>query len=278
VVAVLVKGLLFKLDDVLSSEARLTVGLYHRVAQRLARRPGGPAVRSVLLSLLVSQQEGDRGARAWNRLYHAVPEVPRIIGYSDLLQLVKKTVPVGTLFQGFRELAQALDQVGVRTAVMAGPYCRLQENKVEALRLEELFGTVVYTDFFCRNPRQAVYGAIRKLLEMWKGLKPAEVAYIADDPASDIAAARMAGLHTLRLRLHPTRHEADEPRSALERAEREFTTVHELIEALCRYYRIEIDTVLPGEWDYYLKPCPWRLMPRKRHINETRRILPVKRK
>ena len=267
---VLVKGLLFKLDDVLSSEARLTVGLYHRVAYRLSKRPGGPDIRAVLLSLLISQEEGAADSRAWNRLYHAVPEIPRIIRYTDLLQLVKKTLPVGTLFQGFRELAAVLQEIGVRTAVMAGPYCRLQQNKVSALRLEDLFGAVVYTDFFCRNPRQAVSGAIRKLLNMWKGLKPSEVAYIADDPAADIAAARMAGLHALRLRLHPTRHEPDEPKSDLERAEREFTSVRELIAALCRYYRIEPETVLPGEWDYYLKPQPWRLMPRlKRNRRKT---------
>lgn len=258
----LVKGLLFKLDDVLSSETRLTVGLYHRVARRLRRRPGGPCLHATLLSLLSSQDRGEE-SKAWNRLYHDVPEIPRILDYPDFMKLVRRTVPVGTLFQGFRELVQALEGIGVRTAVMAGPYCRLQENKVEALRVEDLFGAVVYTDFFCRDPRKAVSGAIQKIRRMWKPLKAGEIAYIADDPSGDIAAARAAGLHALRLRLPFTRHAGDEPQTDLERPEREFSNVRELIAALCRYYKIDPRTVLPGEWDYYLKPRPWRLMTRQ---------------
>lgn len=255
----LVKGLLFKLDDVLSSEARLSAGLYHQVACRLSKRPGAPSFRALLLPLLECQEAGQE-AGAWNRLFHDVGALHRVIRYTDLLQLVKKTLPVGVTFQGIPELAWTLAKKGVRTAVMAGPYCRPQENKVAALRLQDLFGAVIYTDFFNRNRRQAVFQAIRKLQGMWKTLEPREIAYVADDPAVDIPAARLAGVHSLRLRLRKTRHEFDEPRSDSERPEREFTSVRELIAALCRYFRIEADKVLPGEWDYYLKPRPWRLM------------------
>lgn len=255
----MIKGLLFKLDDVLSSEARLKVGLYHQVANRLSKRPGAPSYRTLFLPLLECQEAGQEPV-AWNRLFHEVRPLSRIIRYTDLLQLVKKTVPVGVPFQGIPELARALGKAGIRTAVMAGPYCRPQENKVAALRLEDLFGAVVYTDFFSRKPRQAVSEAIRKLEGMWKSLKPREIAYIADDPYVDIPAARLAGLHALRLRLHRSRHEFDEPRTELERPEKEFTTVRELIADLCRTLKIDPRTVLPGEWDYYLKPRPWRLL------------------
>ncbi len=262
---VLVKALLFKLDDVLSSEIRLEEGLYHQVARKLSRRPGGPSRRALLLPLLAYQEEGLE-SRAWSLLFHDVAALRQTIRYTDLLQLVKKTLPVGVPFQGIPELARALDEQGVRTAVMAGPYCPHQRNKVKALRLDCLFGPIVYTDFFTRNPRRAVYQAIEKLAAQWKDLAPRDIAYIADNPAVDFPAARLAGLHTLRLRLHKTRHEFDEPRSAKERPEREFTSVHELIGALCRYFHIEPGQVLPGEWDYYLKPRPWRLMNLRRNL------------
>jgi len=252
-----VKGLCFKLDDVLSSETRLNTGLYHRVVRKLSRRPGAPARTPLLLHLLEYQEEGLE-PRAWSLLFHDVPGLARAVRYTDLLQLAKKTVPVGVPFQGIPEVACALRKAGIRTAVMAGPKCREQANKVTALRLECLFDAVLYTDFFDRNATRALTWTLEELKQRWRDLEPGEIAYIADDPAVDFPAARTAGLHTIRLRLHKTRHEFDEPRSKIEEPEREFTSVKSLLSALCRNYRIDPDRVLPGEWDYYLKPRPWR--------------------
>jgi hypothetical protein len=120
-----------------------------------------------------------------------VAALRQTIRYTDLLQLVKKTLPVGVPFQGIPELARALDEQGVRTAVMAGPYCPHQRNKLKALRLDCLFGPIVYTDFFTRNPRRPVYQAIEKLAAQWKDLAPRDIAYIADNPAVDFPAARL---------------------------------------------------------------------------------------
>lgn len=255
----LIKGLCFKLDDVLSSEARLDTGLYHEVVRKLSKRPGAPSAQALLLPLLEYQEEGLE-SRAWNLLFHDVPRLGRMIRYADLLQLVRKTAPVGVLFQGVPELACALKGAGIRTAVMAGRYFPPTRKKVEALHLDALFDAVVYTDFFAKSARRAVFESIRKLGERWKDLEAKEIAYVADDPYVDIPAARLAGLHALRLRLHKTRHEFDEPRSKIERPEKEFTTVKDLVTELCRYFSIDSRRVLPGEWDYYLKPRPWRLL------------------
>lgn len=254
-----VKGLCFKLDDVLSSETRLNTGLYHRVARKLSRRPGAPARTSLLLHLLEYQEEGLE-PRAWSLLFHDLPELGRAIRYTDLLQLVGKTVPVGVLFQGVAEVACALRKAGIRTAVMAGHKCREQANKVTALRLEWLFDAVLYTDFFERSATRALTRTLEELKQRWKDLEAGEIAYIADDPRVDFPAARAAGLQSIRLRLHKTRHEFDEPRSKIEEPGHEYTSVKSLLSALCRTFRIDPGRVLPGEWDYYLKPRPWRTL------------------
>jgi FMN phosphatase YigB (HAD superfamily) len=259
VATVLIKGLCFKLDDVLSSEARLDTGLYHRVAQKLAKRPGAPAGTSMLLHLLEYQEEG-RQSKAWSLLFHDFPQLGRAIRYADLLQLVGKTLPVGTPFQAIPELLFALRRKKIRTAVMAGPKCRAQSNKVAALHLECLFDTVLYTDFFTRSGTAALCETLEELKRRWKDLAPREILYVADDPECDFPAARLAGIHAVRLRLHKTRHEFDEPRAPEETPEREFSTVRELVTALCRNFHLDPNRVLPGEWDYYLKPRPWRFL------------------
>jgi len=255
----LVKGLVFKLDDVLSSEALLREGLFHQVVRKLRKRPNAPSEWKMLLRLLQCEEEG-RPSKAWTVLYEEVLCGKKIISYYDLLRLAGRTVPLGTLFQGIPELAETLKRIGVRTAVMAGSDCPVQRNKVIALHLECLFDTIVYTDFFARDPLPAVSGALETLKARWKDLAPRQIAYIADDPAVDIPAARKAGLHTLRLRLRSSRCGSVEPRTPQERAEREFTSVPEMIEALCRYYRVDPGDVLPGEWEYYLHPRPWRFL------------------
>lgn len=256
-VTVLLKGLCFKLDDVLSSEARLDMGLYHKVVRKLSKRPGAPAGKSMLLHLLEYQEEG-RQSKAWSLLFRDLPELGRSIRYADLLQMAGKTLPVGTLFQAIPELLFALRRKRIRTAVMAGPKCRAQCNKVAALHLECLFDTVLYTDFFTRSGFSALCETLEELKRRWKDLGPREILYVADDPECDFPAARCAGIHAVRLRLCKTRHEFDEPRAPEEIPEREFTTVRELVTDLCRSFRIDPDRVLPGEWNYYLKPRPWR--------------------
>jgi len=253
----LIKGLCFKLDDVLSSGNRLQAGLYHEVARKLSGRPGAPAGKAMLLHLLEYQEEGLQ-PEAWSLLFHDLPQLGRAIRYADLLQLVKKTLPIGTTFQAIPELLAALGKNNVRTAVMAGPKCREQSNKVVALHLDCLFDTVLYTDFFTRSATGALAGAFADLRQRWKDLLPKEIAYIADDPRVDFPAARRAGFHTVRLRLHKTPHEYDEPRAPEEKPELEFTSVHGLVAAICRHFAIDPGRVLPGEWDYYLKPRPWR--------------------
>jgi FMN phosphatase YigB (HAD superfamily) len=257
VATVLLKGLCFKLDDVLCSEARITMGLYHKAVGRICRRRGAPAARSLLLHLLEHQEEG-RAAEAWKLLYADFPGLARVVSYYDLREIVNSTVPLAITYRGIPELALLLRRAGVLTAVMAGRYDRRQPNKVAALYLESLFDRVIYTDYLAADPSRALVEALVDLRWEWVDrLGEGEIAYVADDPALDFPAARLAGYRTLRLRLPETTHQHDEARAPDQVAEREFTSIPDLVTALCRNFRIDPARILPGEWNYYLKPRPW---------------------
>ena len=151
---VLVKALLFKLDDVLCSEAQVTMGLYHKAVPRICRRRGSPPERALLLHLLEHQEEG-RAAEAWKRLYADFPGFARVVSYYDLREIVNSTVPLAVTYRGIPEMAHLLRSAGVLTGVMAGRYDRRQPNKVTALYLESLFDRVIYTDYLVDDQTEA---------------------------------------------------------------------------------------------------------------------------
>ncbi len=253
----LVRALLFKLDDVLCSEAQVTMGLYHKAVPRICRRRGAPPERALLLHLLEHQEEG-RTAEAWKRLYADFPGFARVVSYYDLREIVNSTVPLAVTYRGIPEMAHLLRRAGVLTGVRAGRHDRRQPNKVTALYLESLFDRVIYTDYLADDPAKALVEALSDLRREWADrLGEGEIAYIADDPALDFPAARKAGYRTLRLRLPETTHEHDEPRAPDQVPEREFTSVPDLVRALCKNFQLDPAHALPGEWNYYLKPRPW---------------------
>ncbi len=253
----LVKALLFKMDDVLCSESLATMGLFHKAVPRICKSPGTPSRRSLLLSLLEYQEEG-LGDGAWSTLVRETPELRRAVSYFTVREIVNSTVPFAIPYRGIPELVLALRRARLRLAAMAGTRGRRQSNKVQALGLESLFPLVVYTDFFTPDPGKALEKALDDLEWEWKDLSPEEIAYVADDPATDFPAARKLGMHTIRLRLGGTAHEHDEPKARDQNPEREFTSVRDLARALCRNFGIDPKTVLPGEWNYFLKPRKWR--------------------
>ncbi|ULJ75106.1 HAD family hydrolase [Rhizobium gallicum] len=80
-----------------------------------------------------------------------------------------------------------------RVALITDGYASTQMAKVKALGLEEILDHIIYTDSWGREfwkPHPRAFEAI----QAWSGAAPAELVYVADNPAKDFIAPRSSGL------------------------------------------------------------------------------------
>lgn len=87
--------------------------------------------------------------------------------------------------------------------IITDGYFEVQKNKVQALKLEELFDTIIYTDRYGREFwKPNVFGYELALKEF--RVSPGETIYIGDNPYKDFIGAKKIGMPTVRI-LQPGR-------------------------------------------------------------------------
>jgi len=82
--------------------------------------------------------------------------------------------------------------------IVTDGYFEVQKKKVQALRLEELFDSIIYTDQYGREfwkPNVFGYKLALKDLQV----SPEEAIYIGDNPHKDFIGAKRLGIVTIRI-------------------------------------------------------------------------------
>ena len=80
---------------------------------------------------------------------------------------------------------------------------RVQKRKVQVLKLEELFDTIIYTERYGREFWKPNIFSYKLALEEFQ-VSPEEVVYIGDNPHKDFIGAKKIGIPTVRI-LQPGR-------------------------------------------------------------------------
>ena len=83
--------------------------------------------------------------------------------------------------------------------IITDGYYEVQKKKVQALKLEGLFDSIIYTDKYGREYWKPDVFGYKLALEELKGLLPEEAVYIGDNPHKDFIGAKKIGITTVRV-------------------------------------------------------------------------------
>lgn len=190
----MVRALLIDLDDTLYDEASYVRSGMAAVAREIARLAGAPAaeVEALMLDELARNGRGKVFDVALERL--GVTPQPNLI--KGLVEVYRDHRPAIALWPGVREALADLAR-DHRLAIVTDGLGLMQRRKVEALGVEALVERVIYCwelGWPKPDPRPYLMGV--EQLEAG----PDQTLVIGDNPAHDMAAARAAGLRSLRVR------------------------------------------------------------------------------
>lgn len=190
-----IKALLFDLDDTLYDEKQFVKGGFTKVAEFIEDKI--KIDKDLFYKILIEiYNEGIRG-----NIFNLALEKVNIVYDENIIRTMVKIYhehnPKIKLDKGIRSLLIKLRGI-YSLGIITDGYFEVQKKKVQALKLEELFDSIIYTDEYGKEywkPR--VYG-YKLALKKFKVL-PEEAVYIGDNPHKDFIGAKKAGIVTVRI-------------------------------------------------------------------------------
>lgn len=202
-----VRSVLFDLDDTLYLQAEWLAGAWDAVARVAAAEGADEQVLRVNLERIAS--EGSGKGRIIDRALAAagcggIPVAPLVAAF------VQHRPDRLDLLPGVESMLTELRREGVSTAVITDGDVRTQRSKVEILGVDQLVDVIVMSDEMGRDFRKP---SPRPLVVAMERLKadPGSTAMIGDRPDKDVAAARAAGVRSIRVRTGEYSSAPDDP-------------------------------------------------------------------
>lgn len=187
------RGIILDLDDTLYPRQRFVQSGFGAVSAYVARTFAIAADDAfTLLSECAARGEQATAFQslcARFGLDHAVVPV--------LVDVFRSHEPNIFLGRGAKDMLRTLRADGWRTAVLTNGLPEVQARKVKALGLDQFVDLVIYAEHVATGgkPAQATFrAALRRL-----GTRADRTVCLGDDPRSDVAGARAAGMSTIRL-------------------------------------------------------------------------------
>jgi putative hydrolase of the HAD superfamily len=202
----MIQAVLFDLDDTLYPQASFLDAAWTAVAAAAAPYSVDPTALHAALTDVASEGS-DRGRiidRALARLDAATVPV------EELLAAFRACAPAQLPpFPGVREALSALRR-GALTGLVTDGEVHGQRAKLRALRLEEAFDVIVYSDDLGRARRKPHPAPFQHALA-GLGVPAAAAVMIGDRPDKDVAGAAAAGLRAIRVRTGEYAERPDQP-------------------------------------------------------------------
>ena len=195
-----IKTLLFDLDDTLYDEKQFVQSGFAKVAEFIEDKI--KIDKDLFYKILIEiYNEGTRG-----NIFNLALEKVNIVYDENIIRTMVKIYrehnPKIKLDKGIRLLLMNLRGV-YSLGIITDGYFEVQKKKVQALKLEELFDSIIYTDEYGKEYwKPSVYG-YKLALKKFKVL-PEEAVYIGDNPHKDFIGAKKMGILTVRI-LQPGR-------------------------------------------------------------------------
>ena len=209
-----IRALLFDLDDTLYNEKQFVKSGFSKVAEFVENK--FKIEKKVYYKILIDVfNKGKRG-----NIFNIALERVNIIFDEDIIRSIVKVYrehnPNIELDKNIRSLLIKLRRI-YSLGIITDGYFEVQKKKVQALKLEELFDSIIYTDKYGKEYWKPNVFGYKLALEEFQIL-PEEAVYIGDNPHKDFIGAKKIGITTVRV-LKPDReysnvrldkdHEAD---------------------------------------------------------------------
>jgi putative hydrolase of the HAD superfamily len=225
---VVIKGIVFDLDDTIYPEREYVRSGFAIVAARLGQTP---AVSQRLFDWLWQAFEtGVRGA-TFDRMLEVFPELRERTSVAEVVEMYRAHRPAIALGADLERVLDGLRSRGLRLGVLTDGPARSQAAKAEALGLDRWFDPIILTaahgdDF--EKPNSAGFESIAR---SW-GMAGHQLAYVGDNPAKDFAGPRRLGWRTIRVRHAGQLHYDAEPAAGGDRPDVEIRVVTDVLDGL----------------------------------------------
>lgn len=190
-----IKAILFDLDDTLYEEKEFVKSGFKEVSRFISNKfKINEKIFYKILSNVFS--EGVRG-----NIFNIALERLNINFDENIISLMVKVyrehVPKINLKKNIKYLLLNFRKK-YSLGIITDGYFEVQKNKVHALKLEELFDSIIYTDQYGKEYwKPNVFGYKLALEEL--NLLPEETVYIGDNPYKDFIGAKKVGIPTVRV-------------------------------------------------------------------------------
>jgi putative hydrolase of the HAD superfamily len=192
---VVIRGLVVDIDDTLYLERDYVRSGFAAVAREVGRTPA-EAYR-LDAWLWAAFEAGARGD-TFDRLRAAFPAVGARVTTADLVAAYRAHVPAIALADDTRQLLDRLRDAGLRLGVLSDGPVASQSAKAAALGLDRWFDPIVLTGAFGADHAKPGTAGFQAIAAAWR-LGPADLVYVADNPAKDFAGPNRLGWTTVRL-------------------------------------------------------------------------------
>jgi len=191
----MVRALLIDLDDTLYDEASYVRSGMTAIASEIARLPGAPPAGQVAAELLAELDRSGRG-KVFDVILERLGLGPDPALIHGLVEAYRDHRPTIALWPGVRETLADLAR-DHRLAIVTDGLGRMQRRKVAALGIEPLVQDIIYCwELGWPKPDPRAFVSAMEGL----GAAASETLVVGDNPMHDMAAARAAGLRSVRIR------------------------------------------------------------------------------
>jgi len=222
-----IRALLFDLDDTLYDEKQFVKSGFIKVAEFIEDnfKINKKDFYKVLIDIFNDGSRGNIFNLALEKVNVACEE--NII--CAMVKIYREHNPKIKLAEDLKSLLIKLRGI-YSLGIITDGYYEVQKKKMQALRLEEMFDSIIYTDEYGReNWKPNVFG-YKLALERFQIL-PGEAVYIGDNPYKDFIGAKKMGIITVRI-INQNREYSNIKLNREYEADYEIRELHEILNVL----------------------------------------------
>lgn len=205
----MVTAVVFDLDDTLYDEVEYCISGFRTVAEFIADLPDAPSAKRIFDSLWKQFTASNR-----KKTFNAALDDLGISYGDEIIQKLIKTyrnhLPKITLPTDSKDVLQQLSRK-YTLALLTDGFLPAQQLKVQALKIENYFKCIIYTEQLGRQCWKPSPAGFEKLMQTLNA-KPQAIAYVADNQMKDFIAPNKLGFLTIQItrpaRIHTSTSEA----------------------------------------------------------------------
>jgi len=223
-----IRALLFDLDDTLYEEKQFVKSGFVKVAGFIEDK--FIINKKDFCKVLIDIFNGGARGNIFNLALEKVNVAYKEDIIREMVKIYREHNPEIKLAEDVKSLLIKLRGI-YSLGIITDGYYEVQKKKVQALRLEEMFDSIIYTDKYGKEYwKPNVFGCKLALKEL-KGLLPEEAVYIGDNPYKDFIGAKKIGISTVRV-INQNREYSNVKLNKEYEVDYEIKELHEILELL----------------------------------------------